>query len=77
MNYRDIGALHAGTGKAEPFTRMTLENEYGTYSIEIYHADPSASAVMTDLVRPLLLAAGYTPDTVDDVTDTWTGEGDD
>ena len=45
-------------------TKITLENEDGVYSVETFKADMTVSEVMDDLVRPVLLAAGYHPDSI-------------
>ena len=52
-------------------TRLTLEIDYpdGTcsYSIGIPNWDPSMDQMVDELIRPLLLAAGWHPNNVDDV----------
>lgn len=38
---------------------LTLENEYGTYTISINKQDMSIDEVVEELVEKVLLAAGY------------------
>lgn len=40
-------------------TTMTLRNQYGRYSITKNMGDLPIGDILADLVRPLLLAAGY------------------
>lgn len=49
----------------DSFTRLTLESSGGTISIEIPECGLTIGAVESLLLRPLLLAAGYQPDTVE------------
>jgi len=46
-------------------TIMTLESEYGKISIEVPHRNMDIDTMWDELIRPLLLAAGYHPDTID------------
>jgi len=47
-------------------TQMTLKNEGGEYSVTIVYELMDLPTLMQDLVRPLLLAAGYHPGSVDE-----------
>ena len=47
-------------------SKITYENEYGTYSIEIPDGNLTISQMMEDLVIPVLLAAGYSKEVIDD-----------
>lgn len=46
-------------------TVLTLKNGYGQYYITVDHTDLSLVDMM-DLVRRLLLAAGYQPDNINE-----------
>ena len=46
--------------------KITLEDEHGTYSIELTDDLATLSAVVSDLIIPVLLAAGYQPETIKD-----------
>lgn len=48
----------------EPSTKLTLENEYGTYTIEVPKTDMTVIKMFEDMVEPLLLAAGYQPGSI-------------
>ena len=54
-------------------TKLTLENEHGTYTVEIPRTELNLEHMFDDLVMPVLYAAGYHPDSVarymDDVPD--------
>lgn len=45
-------------------TRVTLENENGKYSIEVEFNELTLGELVTDLIIPALLAAGYSPSLV-------------
>lgn len=47
--------------------KITLETPYGIFSIESKADDATAPAVRDTLLIPLLLAAGYTSKTVNDL----------
>ncbi len=47
-------------------TKLTLENEYGIYSVENRKDDPDLAAVIEFLVIPVLLAAGYHQNSIDE-----------
>lgn len=40
-------------------TKLTLENEYGTISIEINKTDVTLPTFSNELIKPILLAASY------------------
>lgn len=42
-------------------TKITLENENGTYSIEVDKIMMNLDDMQTDLLEPVLLAASYHP----------------
>lgn len=48
---------------------ITLVNEYGTYSISTNAPAEHVDEFTETLIRPLMLAMGYHPDTVDEVFD--------
>ena len=48
------------------FTRITLENENGTYSIEVKRERMNLVDAFEDLVVPLLLACGYSQQIIDE-----------
>lgn len=45
-------------------SKITLENEFGTYTIDSKKEVEHINDVMDYLVMPLLLAAGYQPSTI-------------
>jgi hypothetical protein len=45
-------------------TTITLVNSYGTYSITANKDDMGIGEVCADLLEPVLLAAGYHPESV-------------
>ena len=45
-------------------TSITLSTQYGTYTISIGKEDMNMEDVMGELIRPLLLAAGYHSETI-------------
>lgn len=47
-------------------TSLLLENEYGVYYVSTAGTDLTGPEFVSDLVRPLMLASGYQPGTVDD-----------
>jgi hypothetical protein len=47
-------------------TRCTLETEDGVYSIEVPKYGLSMDDMVQDILKPLLLAAGYQPGTVEE-----------
>lgn len=50
----------------EKTTKITLENEHGTYSVEIRNTELTINALVRDVVKPVLLAAGYSESLVDE-----------
>ena len=48
------------------FTRITLENENGTYSIEVRQEQMNLVDTFEDLVVPVLLACGYSQEIIDE-----------
>lgn len=50
-----------------PKTTLTLENEYGTYTISVNKTDMPIYEVMDELVEKVLLAAGYHINNVNEV----------
>ncbi len=47
-------------------TTLTLTDSYGSYTITINKIDNTLGTVVQELVKPVLLAAGYHPDSVSD-----------
>lgn len=47
-------------------TRLTLENQYGIYTTEIPRPMPPMRELLEDLVVPVLLAAGFSRETIED-----------
>jgi hypothetical protein len=47
--------------------KITLESEYGKYEIEVPGNDLDVNDVVESLLKPVMLAAGYHPDNVNDV----------
>lgn len=47
-------------------TKLTLKNRYGRYQIELDREDLTFDELFEELVRPLMLAAGYTEHTIDE-----------
>lgn len=45
-------------------TSITLSTQDGNYTISLGKDDMNMEEVMGDLIRPLLLAAGYQPETI-------------
>lgn len=45
---------------------MTLRNQYGSYSITKNMGDLPIGDILADLVRPLLLAAGYSEQNIEE-----------
>ena len=45
--------------------KITFENEYGIYTIESKQDFDHMGAVLNNLVRPVLTAAGYSESTLD------------
>lgn len=60
MNYHDVPNPNPG------FTAITLENENGQYRIKIPKTALNISDMFEDLIEPLLVAAGFSQDTIDD-----------
>lgn len=50
----------------KPKTKMTLETNDGTYSVDIPHNDVNIDDMMNIVVGPLLKAAGYSEKLVDE-----------
>jgi hypothetical protein len=47
-------------------TKITLENRDGKYTVEVSDELVTISDVIDDLIRPVLLAAGFHNDTIDE-----------
>lgn len=47
-------------------TTITLENCYGEYSIKLNESDLDIHETMDRLIKPLLVAAGFSEQTVDE-----------
>lgn len=47
--------------------KLSFENSYGKYSVEVNVWDETADGFIDEFVRPVMLAAGYAPQTIDDV----------
>lgn len=47
-------------------TKLTLENQYGKYIIEIKEDDLNIDDIMDNLIIPGLLACGYSRNTIND-----------
>lgn len=45
-------------------TKLTLENEYGIYAVEVNKSNMEISDVFETLIAPILLAAGYSTDNI-------------
>ena len=45
-------------------TKLTLENAYGTYSIEINGSDLDITEMVEQVIKPVLLSATYAPETI-------------
>ena len=52
-------------------TSITLSTQYGNYTISLEQDEMCIDAVITDLINPLLLAAGYQPNSIRE----WIPEG--
>ena len=48
-------------------TKITLKDAYGEYNIEVPRTDLSIDEAFRDLVRPVLLAAGYSKEIIDKI----------
>lgn len=55
------------TCKCKIGSKITVENEYGEYSVSVKCSDLVAHEFIIDLVRPLMLAVGYAEHTVQSV----------
>lgn len=55
----------------EKTTKVTLENEHGTYSVEVKDTELTINALIRDVIKPVVLAAGYSSTVIKDhlVTD--------
>ena len=42
-------------------TKVTLENEYGTYSVEVNQTELALNDLVRDVIKPVILSAGYSP----------------
>lgn len=54
------------TDPPSPMVKLTLENQHGRYSIELPGGMPSLPDLLSDMVIPLLLAAGFSSETIED-----------
>ena len=52
-------------------TSITIETSYSTIKIEVDKDDMTMTEVITDLIRPVIIAAGYSEQTVNE----WIEEG--
>jgi len=43
------------------YTKITLENENGEYSVAVNNVQMNIDGLIDDIIRPMLLAAGYHP----------------
>ena len=50
----------------EKTTKVTLENEHGTYSVEVKNTELTINALVRDVIKPVTLAAGYNEALVDE-----------
>ena len=50
-------------------TSVTLKTEYGDYSVSVKKTGLDIHEVMDELIKPLLLAAGYHPNNINDYFD--------
>ena len=48
-------------------TKLTLENCYGVYSVEIPEEDFTVEDVVDELMVPVLLSAGYSRNGIDEI----------
>ena len=46
-------------------TKITLENNYGKFVVETFDEDLSYTELIDQLIKPVSLAAGYSPKTVE------------
>ena len=44
---------------------LTLENDYGKYSVEIKGSDQTLDDLFEQAIEPLLVAIGYSKDSID------------
>lgn len=51
-------------------TKITLETNYGIYSISLPQDDMDMGNLMDNLIVPLILSAGYAEDTIKQYVDT-------
>lgn len=54
------------TQENENFTRVTLQDKYGTYTIEVPYSDLSIDEMLSKVISPLLKAATYPSKLVDE-----------
>lgn len=55
--------------------KITLETEYGTYTVENKNTGDDINSVMEEIVIPVLMAAGFHPNTVKDEVEYQKEEG--
>ena len=48
-------------------TKITLKDAYGEYNIEVPRIELSIDEIFSDFVRPVLLAAGYSKEIIDEI----------
>jgi len=55
----------------EKTTKVTLENEHGTYSVEVKDIELTIDELIRNVIKPAILAAGYSEKLVNEhlVTD--------
>ena len=50
---------------ANEFTEITLRNKYGEYTVRVLRGDLLIGEMFDDVVKPVLLAAGYQRESLD------------
>lgn len=48
-------------------TSITLKNENGEYTVVMYETEMNLDSVISNLVKPVLLATGYSSQLVDEI----------
>ena len=49
----------------EKTTRLTLKNEYGEHTVEVYGSDMCIEDMFDELIIPVPLSAGYAQESID------------
>jgi hypothetical protein len=52
---------------AADFTEVTLRNEHGEYTIRVRRTELNVAGMVEDLLKPMMLAAGYAEKNVDEM----------